>query len=55
MQELNQLKQLVEKFDRNLKQYKNTSYDEANVRVDFIDKFFEILSLILYYFSRVQC
>ena len=43
MQELKQLKQLVEKFDRNLKQYKSTSYDEANVRVDFIDKFFETL------------
>ncbi len=31
---------LIETFKRNLKQYKRASYDEANVRVDFIDKFF---------------
>ena len=40
---MQELSQLVEKFDRNLKQYKSTSYDEANVRVDFIDRFFEAL------------
>ena len=44
MQEPNQqLQQLIEKFDRNFKQYKSASYDEANVRVDFIDKFFTLL------------
>ena len=40
---MHELNQLIEKFDRNLTQYKSTSYDEANVRVDFIDKFFTIL------------
>ena len=38
-----EVEHLVEKFDRNLKQYKHASYDEANVRVDFVDKFFTIL------------
>ena len=37
------LKQLVEHFKTNIRQYKSISYDEANTRVDFIDKFFELL------------
>ncbi len=37
------LKELIEQFDRNLKQYKSTSYKEAQTRADFIDKFFSIL------------
>lgn len=35
--------ELVDNFSYNIKQYKNVKYDEANTRVDFIDKFFEIL------------
>jgi len=37
------LRELVEHFKFNLIQYKNSNYDEANTRVDFIDKFFELL------------
>ncbi|MDR3108854.1 MAG: N-6 DNA methylase [Planctomycetaceae bacterium] len=37
------LQQLVIQFRDNLAQYKNVNYDEANTRVDFIDKFFELL------------
>ena len=40
---LNQLHQLIEQFEYNEKIYKSGKYDEANTRVDFIDKFFEIL------------
>ena len=44
MQEkIRQLQGLVEHFEYNLAEYKNSAYDEANTRVDFIDKFFEIL------------
>ncbi len=42
-EKLMKLKQLVEHFKTNIKQYKSLSYDEANTRVDFIDKFFELL------------
>ena len=35
--------ELINLFTSNIKQYKSTNYDEANTRVDFIDKFFEIL------------
>jgi type I restriction-modification system DNA methylase subunit len=34
---------LVNTFEYNIDQYKSKSYDEANTRVDFIDKFFECL------------
>ena len=37
------LSKLVENFNQNIPQYKSSSYDEANVRVDFIDKFFKAL------------
>jgi hypothetical protein len=38
-----QLQEIVEHFRYNLSEYKSTVYDEANTRVDFIDKLFEIL------------
>ncbi|MDA3872087.1 MAG: N-6 DNA methylase, partial [Candidatus Marinimicrobia bacterium] len=37
------LHELTDQFKTNFIQYKNTNYDEANTRVDFIDKFFELL------------
>ncbi|MEA1987326.1 MAG: N-6 DNA methylase, partial [Candidatus Marinimicrobia bacterium] len=40
---LQELQNLVEQFHSNIIQYKNSKYDEANTRVDFIDKFFELL------------
>lgn len=38
-----ELSALTELFKRNKKQYSTASYDEANTRTDFIDKFFELL------------
>lgn len=35
--------ELVNLFKGNIERYKDFSYDEANARVDFIDKFFELL------------
>ena len=40
---INQLEKLLEIFRFNLKQYKSNIYNEANTRVDFIDKFFTLL------------
>ncbi|MDR1140478.1 MAG: N-6 DNA methylase [Planctomycetaceae bacterium] len=40
---INSLRQLVDLFSSNIAQYKGVDYDELNVRVDFIDKFFELL------------
>ncbi|MCD6180374.1 MAG: hypothetical protein J7K39_10780, partial [Bacteroidales bacterium] len=37
------LKELVEQFKYNIKQYKSTSYNETNTRIEFIDKFFKLL------------
>jgi len=37
------LQGLKDKFEENLKQYHSELYDEANTRVDFIDKLFEFL------------
>ncbi len=37
------LKELIDQFSRNIKQYKSNKYDESNTRTDFIDKFFELL------------
>ncbi|MCK4307379.1 N-6 DNA methylase [candidate division WOR-3 bacterium] len=37
------IKELVERFEENISQYKKTDYDEANTRTDFIDPFFENL------------
>ena len=42
------LKALVEQFDRNVEQYKNISYKEAQIRADFIDKFFILLGWDIY-------
>jgi len=38
-----ELKELVSKFSDNIDQYKRPDYKEARTRVDFIDKFFELL------------
>ncbi|MDR1483275.1 MAG: hypothetical protein LBT09_00475, partial [Planctomycetaceae bacterium] len=37
------LRKLVDLFASNIAQYKSVEYDESNTRVDFIDKFFELL------------
>lgn len=37
------LKELTDLFQSNLKEYKNSKYDEANTRTQFIDRFFELL------------
>ncbi len=42
-QESEALGQLCKQFADNIIQYKSALYDEANTRVDFIDKFFEML------------
>lgn len=42
-EKLSKLSELVRQFQQNLSQYKSGKYDEANTRVDFIDKFFELL------------
>ena len=42
-EKLSKLKELTEQFHKNIEQYKSNKYDEANTRVDFIDKLFELL------------
>lgn len=43
-EKLTVLKERVNTFKKNISQYKNNEiYDEANVRTDFIDRFFELL------------
>lgn len=42
-EKIEKLAELVNQFQSNIKQYKSSIYDEANTRVDFIDKFFELL------------
>ncbi|MDR2346717.1 MAG: N-6 DNA methylase [Planctomycetaceae bacterium] len=37
------LRKLVDLFKSNILQYKSVEYDDSNVRIDFIDKFFELL------------
>lgn len=37
------LQNLIDLFRKNIDRYKAQTYDEANTRVDFIDKFFELL------------
>ncbi len=37
------LQNLVDRFEANLEQYKASGYKEASVRVDYIDKFFELI------------
>jgi hypothetical protein len=41
---IGQLKALVSLFEANAAQYKSLQYDEANTRIDFIDKFFALLN-----------
>jgi adenine-specific DNA-methyltransferase len=43
-----QLNELIDLFEFNISQYKGKSYDEAKVRVDFIDKFFHLLDWDVY-------
>ncbi len=38
-----QLNELITNFKTHLSEYKSPNYDEANTRVDYIDKFFELL------------
>ena len=38
-----QLNSLISLFSTNIAQYKSSRYDEANTRIDFIDKFFTLL------------
>ncbi len=47
-QNITGLRQLIELFQHNLKQYKGKHYDEAKARADFIDKFFELLGWDVY-------
>ena len=42
--QINKLKELVDLFEHNKKQYISAAYDEANARADFIDKFFKLLN-----------
>ena len=42
-EKIKKLQNLIQLFRDNIKQYKSSNYDEANTRVDFIDKFFELL------------
>lgn len=44
----NRIQELVNRFGKNKKQYLDKSYDETNVRVEFIDKFFEALGWDVY-------
>lgn len=37
------IKELVDRFDRNIESYKSNLYKEAQVRCEFIDPFFEAL------------
>ena len=43
LQQHEMLHDLTAKFAENLSQYRSAQYDEANTRVDFIDKLFELL------------
>jgi adenine-specific DNA-methyltransferase len=40
---LSMINKLIKKFEQNIDQYKRTTYNEANTRIDFIDPFFEAL------------
>ncbi|MDR3063013.1 MAG: N-6 DNA methylase, partial [Methanobrevibacter sp.] len=42
------VKELVEKFENNIKGYKSSNYNEQNVRQEFIDPFFECLGWDVY-------
>ncbi|UCH94749.1 MAG: N-6 DNA methylase, partial [Candidatus Aminicenantes bacterium] len=47
-QAIEELKELINLFEYNIKQYKGKNYDEAKARVDFIDKFFDLLDWDIY-------
>ncbi|MEK7379150.1 MAG: type IV restriction endonuclease, partial [Candidatus Binatota bacterium] len=38
-----QVKELVERFEKNLEAYQSQTYNEAQVRLEFINPFFEAL------------
>jgi hypothetical protein len=38
---LDNLRELVETFEQKIDEVKNSAYNEDNLRVDFVDKFFE--------------
>jgi type I restriction-modification system DNA methylase subunit len=40
---LKQISNLVERFERNIEAYRNPAYNETQVRIEFIDPFFEAL------------
>ena len=40
---LKQIKTLIEKFNHNLTEYKNHMYNEAQLRIEFVNPFFEAL------------
>ena len=42
------LRGLKDKFEENIRQYKNSLYDESNTRSDFIDQFFILLDWDMY-------
>lgn len=42
-QKLSKLKTLVEKFANNVDAYKKPNYNEANLRLEFLNPFFELL------------
>jgi predicted type IV restriction endonuclease len=44
----NQIATLVEKFNHNLEEYKNPKYNEAQVRAEFVNPFFEALGWDVY-------
>jgi len=45
---LQALKKLVNTFNDNIDIYKSSRYDEENTKIDFIDKFFELLGWDVY-------
>ncbi len=40
---LKQISDLVERFERNIEAYRNPAYNETQLRIEFIDPFFEAL------------
>lgn len=42
-EKLKKLKSLIQKFSQNIKEYKNPNYNEANLRLEFLNPFFELL------------
>ncbi len=42
-EKLKKLKSLIQKFSQNIQEYKNPNYNEANLRLEFLNPFFELL------------